>query len=59
MGRDDLSNAILLAAEGIYRRISPTQSVAVRNLAQRIKKVFVEFRALLKKYDQNIEVVDP
>lgn len=24
MGRDDLSNDILLAAEGIYRRISPT-----------------------------------
>lgn len=23
MGRDDLSNDILLAAEGIYRRISP------------------------------------
>lgn len=59
MGRDDLSHAILLAAEGIYRRISPAQSVAVRNLAQRIKKVFVEFRSLLKKYEQNIEVVDP
>jgi len=24
MGRDDLGNEILLAAEGIYRRISPT-----------------------------------
>jgi len=24
MGRDDLGNDILLAAEGIYRRISPT-----------------------------------
>jgi hypothetical protein len=24
MGRDDLSNQILLAAEGIFRRISPT-----------------------------------
>lgn len=59
MGRDDLTNDILLAAEGIYRRISPTQSNAVRNLAQRIKKVFLDFKALLKKYDQNIEVVDP
>lgn len=59
MGRDDLTNDILLAAEGIYRRISPTQSKAVRNLAQRIKKVFIEFKGLLKKYDLNIEVVDP
>lgn len=33
MGRDDLSYDILQAAEGIYRRISPTQSNAVRNLA--------------------------
>jgi hypothetical protein len=24
MGRDDLSNEIILAAEGIYRRVSPT-----------------------------------
>ena len=46
-------------AEGIYRRISPTQSNAVRNLASRIKKVFVDFKNLLKKYSMNIEVVDP
>ena len=59
MGRDDLTNDILLASEGLSRRISPTQSNAVRNLAQRIKKVFIDFRNLLKKYDQNIEVVDP
>ena len=59
MGRDDLGNEILLAAEGIYRRISPTQSKAVRNLAERIKKSFTDFRQLLRKYDQNIEVVDP
>lgn len=59
MGRDDLGNEILLAAEGIYRRISPTQSKAVRNLAEKIKKSFQDFRSLLKKYEQNIEVVDP
>lgn len=40
MGRDDLGNNILLAAEGIYRRISPAQSKAVRNLAEKIKKTF-------------------
>lgn len=59
MGRDDLSNDILLAAEGIYRRISPTQSKAVRKLAERIKKSFLDFKVLLRKYEQNIEVVDP
>lgn len=59
MGRDDLGNEILLAAEGIYRRISPTQSKAARNLAERIKKSFQDFRNLLRKYEQNIEVVDP
>ena len=59
MGRDDLNNEILLAAEGIYRRISPAQSKAVRNLAEKIKKAFTDFRQLLRKYEQNIEVVDP
>lgn len=59
MGRDDLSNDILLTAEGIHRRISPTQSNAVRNLATRIKKVFNDFKTLLRKYSSNIEVVDP
>lgn len=59
MGRDDLSNDILLAAEGIFRRVSPNQSKAVRVLAEKIKKSFSDFRNLLKKYEQNIEVVDP
>jgi hypothetical protein len=40
MGRDDLGNEILLAAEAIYRKISPIQSKAVRNLAEKIKKAF-------------------
>ena len=40
MGRDDLGSEVLLAAEGIYRRISPAQSKAVRGLAERIKKSF-------------------
>jgi len=59
MGRDDLSNDILLAAESIFRRVSPNQSKAVRVLAEKIKKTFLDFRNLLKKYEQNIEVVDP
>ena len=51
MGRDDLSNDILMAAEGIFRRVSPHQSKAVRALADRIKKAFLDFRNLLKKYE--------
>ena len=31
----------------------------MRVLADRIKKAFLDFRNLLKKYEQNIEVVDP
>ena len=51
IGRDDLGNEILIAAEGVYRRITPTQSKAVRNLAERIKKSFQNFRNLLRKYE--------
>ena len=51
MGRDDLSNDILLAADGIFRRVSPHQSKAVRVLAERIKKAFMDFRNLLRKYE--------
>ena len=28
-------------------------------MAERIKKAFADFKTLLRKYDQNIEVVDP
>lgn len=39
-GRDDLALDILQAAEGISRRISSTQSKAVRQLANKIRKAF-------------------
>ena len=58
-GRDDLDITILRSAEGIKRRVSVAQSKAVRALADQIKKSFVDFRKLLKKYESNIEVVDP
>lgn len=31
----------------------------MRSLAERIKKTFQDFKTLLRKYEQNIEVVDP
>ena len=58
-GRDDLTAEILIAAEGISRRISDSQSHAVRRLADQIKLSFKSLRELMRKYGENIEVVDP
>lgn len=57
-GRDDLTIDILKAAEVLLRRMS-TPTKCVRNLAEKIKKTFSAIRNLLKKYAQNIEIVDP
>jgi tetratricopeptide (TPR) repeat protein len=58
-GRDDLGVEILIRSEHLIRTVSATQSKAVRCLAEKIKKTFKDLRALFKKYQQNIEVVDP
>eukprot|EP01022_Parablepharisma_sp_SALTPOND_P015721 TRINITY_DN224_c0_g4_i2.p1 TRINITY_DN224_c0_g4~~TRINITY_DN224_c0_g4_i2.p1 ORF type:complete len:440 (-),score=41.77 TRINITY_DN224_c0_g4_i2:259-1578(-) len=58
-GRDDLSVDILISAESISRRVSESQSKAVRKLADQIKKSFQELRLLFRKYDANLEAVDP
>mmetsp|Transcript_4905 Transcript_4905/g.9181 ORF Transcript_4905/g.9181 Transcript_4905/m.9181 type:complete len:575 (-) Transcript_4905:1982-3706(-) len=58
-GRDDLSSDILVAAEGLTRRMATVQSKAVRNLAERIRQAFTALRLLFRRYDQNIELVDP
>jgi hypothetical protein len=58
-GRDDLSIEILIKSESLIRRVSNTQSKSVRVLADKIKKSFKDLRSLFKKYQQNIEVVDP
>ena len=58
-GREDLSIDILISAEGIMRRVSPNQSRAVRSLAEQIRNSFMNLRYLLRKYEQNIEIVDP
>jgi len=58
-GRDDLEIDILIAAESMSRRISNTQSKAVRKLADQIRKAFMNLRLLFRKYQENIEVVDP
>jgi hypothetical protein len=71
-GRDDLGVEILIAAEGMLRRISPSQSKSVRKLAENIRTSFMNLSKdfcgaglkcfvglLFRKYDNNIEVVDP
>jgi hypothetical protein len=58
-GRDDLEANILVQAESICRRISLSQSKAVRRLAEAIKKSFLNIRILLRKFEENIEGVDP
>ncbi|OMJ79874.1 hypothetical protein SteCoe_20020 [Stentor coeruleus] len=58
-GRDDLSVEILEAAEGISRRMSNGQSKCVKNIANKISKSFEGLRELLRKYELNIEIVDP
>jgi len=58
-GRDDLDIEILKSAENILRKISNTQSKVVRLMANKIKSSFMDIRLLLRKYDENIEVVDP
>lgn len=58
-GRDDLNLEILLAAEGIVRRISTSTSASIHSLAEKIKQTFLDIKNLFKKYDENIEIVDP
>lgn len=58
-GRDDLQAEILYAAEVLCRRVSSSQSKAVRKLAEAIRKSFQGVRTLLRKYQENIEGVDP
>lgn len=58
-GRDDLTINILIEAESIMRRISSTQCKSIRFLAEKIKHSFMNFRILLRKFEENLEVVDP
>lgn len=58
-GRDDLSIDILIAAEGLSKRISANHSICIKILADKIKNSFANMRMIFKKYEQNIEIVDP
>lgn len=58
-GRDDLDFSILRAADDILKEITSSESESIRKLAKNVKKSFNSIRALLVRFDENIEIVDP
>lgn len=58
-GRDDLGVEILIEAENILRKVSENKSKAIRKLAENIKKAFLDIRMLLRRYEENMDSVDP
>ncbi len=58
-GRDDLSYDIMEAANDVLLKISVCESEGIRKLANNIKNSFENLRILLRKYGENIEMVDP
>ena len=58
-GRDDLNVEILLKAESVLLTVSDGKSKGMRNLAMSIKQSLRSMRELFKKYEKNIEGIDP
>ncbi len=58
-GRDDLDYSILNSAENIFKKISVCESESIRILAQNVRSSFSSIRKLLRKYSENIEIIDP
>jgi hypothetical protein len=58
-GRDDLDINILLQSEKVLRTVTEVQSNGLRKLANNIKKALNDLRNLFRKYNLNIEGVDP
>ncbi|MCQ2815763.1 MAG: hypothetical protein MJ252_00705 [archaeon] len=58
-GRDDLGFEIFKKAEQVLLTVSDGKSKGMRNLAISIKKCLFEMREFFKKYENNIEGIDP
>lgn len=61
-GRDDFTFSLLLQAEQLNKPNSHNMRVyskAVDKLASRIRATFASYRELMRKYQTNIELVDP
>ncbi len=48
-----------MSAEGVLRKVSDSRSKSVRHLAENIKKSFQKLRELLRKYEKNLDAIDP
>ena len=58
-GRDDLDINILYQSEKVLRTVTEVQSISLRKLANNIKITLNDLRLLFRKYNLNIEGVDP
>ena len=59
-GRDDLDVSVLVVADDVSRKVSSSQSVAVRQLCTHIQRSFNNLKNLfVERYAENVEVVDP
>lgn len=59
-GRDDLDAEVLFAVDEVARKVSISQSRAVRALCDKVQKSFLALRKLFgERYASNIEIVDP
>ena len=59
-GRDDLDASVLVVADDVSRKVSASQSVAVRQLCTHIQRSFNNLKNLfVERYAENVEVVDP
>jgi hypothetical protein len=56
-GRDDFKVEVLLKAEELA--LKPNSTGATKRVADQVKNTFEVFRTLLRKYSENVEVVDP
>ena len=59
-GRCDFKYDLLVRCDEVLSsNDSSNQSLAVRKMAEQVKSTFQVFRMLIRKYGENIEVVDP
>ena len=59
-GRDDLDVSVLIVAEETSRKVSASQSQAVRQLCLHIQRSYNNLKNLfVDRYAENVEVVDP
>lgn len=56
-GRNDFKHDILTKAEQLHTQ--PHLSRAVKKISEQVISTFQLFRTLIRKYSENIEVVDP